>query len=313
MSTSSESPGVLAGKVAIITGAARGQGAAEARRFAAEGARVVLTDVLDTDAKAVAQDIGEAALALGHDVSSETAWATVVRAATDSFGGVDILVNNAAIYWTRPLVDEPVADFERLLRVNLIGALLGLQAVVPAMKARGGGSIVNISSHAGTAGMYGHGAYGMSKWALRGLTQVAATELGVEGIRVNAVLPGSIDTSMLPVPKADFGTRFADLPLGRVGTRRRSPKPSCSWPRTSRPISPAPSSGSTGVSAPVGGLRPGAWTTRRSASTSGGSPAGQGRSPRWWADQLPMGRVTVPSLLINSSASAIRTHALLLE
>ena len=139
-------------------------------------------------------------------------------AATETFGGVDILVNNAAIYWTRPLVDEPVADFERLLRVNLIGALLGLQAVVPAMKARGGGSIVNISSRAGASGMYGHGAYGMSKWGLRGMTQTAAIELGPFGIRVNAVLPGSIDTAMLPVAKEDFGERFADLPLGRVGT-----------------------------------------------------------------------------------------------
>ncbi len=213
--------GRLAGKVAIITGAARGQGAAEARRFASEGAHVVITDVLDTDAKALANEIGDAgrsAIALAHDVSSEADWATVVRTATETFGGVDILVNNAAVYWTRPLVDEPVADFERLLRVNLIGALLGLQAVVPAMKARGGGSIVNISSRAGAAGMYGHGAYGMSKWGLRGLTQTAAIELGIEGIRVNAVLPGSIDTAMLPVPKEDFGTRFSDLPLGRVGT-----------------------------------------------------------------------------------------------
>lgn len=210
--------GRLAGKVAIITGAARGQGAAEARRFAAEGAKVVLTDVLDTEAKAVAHEIGDAALALAHDVTSEADWATVVRGATASFGGVDILVNNAAIYWTRPLVEEPIADFERLLRVNLIGALLGLQAVVPAMKARGGGSIVNISSRAGASGMYGHGAYGMSKWGLRGMTQTAAIELGIEGIRVNAVLPGSIDTAMLPVPKEDFGARFSDLPLGRVGT-----------------------------------------------------------------------------------------------
>jgi 3alpha(or 20beta)-hydroxysteroid dehydrogenase len=219
--TSTDRPGRLSGKVAIITGAARGQGAAEARRFASEGASVVITDVLDTDAKALAGEIGDtgqSAIALAHDVGSEADWATVVRTATETFGGVDILVNNAAIYWTRPLVDEPIADFERLLRVNLIGALFGLQAVVPAMKARGGGSIVNISSRAGAAGMYGHGAYGMSKWGLRGLTQTAAIELGIEGIRVNAVLPGSIDTAMLPVPKEDFGTRFSDLPLGRVGT-----------------------------------------------------------------------------------------------
>jgi 3alpha(or 20beta)-hydroxysteroid dehydrogenase len=216
MSTTQD--GRLAGKTAIITGAARGQGAAEARRFASEGASVVITDVLDTDLKIVAEEIGSAALAVTHDVSSEAAWAAVVQAATETFGGVDILVNNAAIYWTRPLVDENVADFERLLRVNLIGAMLGIQAVVPAMKARGGGSIVNIASFAGTRGIYGHGSYGMSKWALRGLSQVAAIELGTEGIRVNAVLPGSIDTAMLPVAREEFEARFNDVPLGRVGT-----------------------------------------------------------------------------------------------
>jgi 3alpha(or 20beta)-hydroxysteroid dehydrogenase len=209
--------GRLAGKVAIITGAARGQGAAEARRFAAEGASVVLTDVLDTDAKAVADEIGPAATALAHDVSSEQAWEAVVQAATDTYGGIDILVNNAAIYWTRPLVDETVSDVERLLRVNLIGAMLGIQAVVPAMQARGGGSIVNVSSFAGTRGIYAHGAYGMSKWGLRGLSQIAAIELGLHGIRVNTLLPGSIDTAMLPVAREEFETRFSDVPLGRVG------------------------------------------------------------------------------------------------
>jgi 3alpha(or 20beta)-hydroxysteroid dehydrogenase len=213
--------GRLAGKVAIITGAARGQGAAEARRFASEGASIVLTDVLDTDAKAVAEELadefGPVAVALAHDVSSEAAWASVAQAATETFGGVDILVNNAAIYWTRPLIDEKVSDLERLLRVNLIGAMLGIQAVVPAMQTRGGGSIVNISSFAGTRGIYGHGAYGMSKWGLRGLTQIAAIELGAAGIRVNTVLPGSIDTAMLPVAREEFESRFGDVPLGRVG------------------------------------------------------------------------------------------------
>jgi 3alpha(or 20beta)-hydroxysteroid dehydrogenase len=210
--------GRLAGKVAIITGAARGQGAAEARAFASEGASVVITDVLDTDLKAVAEEIGPNALAVTHDVSSEAAWAAVVQAAGETFGGVDILINNAAIYWTRPLLEENTADFERLLRVNLIGAMLGIQAVVPAMQARGGGSIVNIASFAGTRGIYGHGSYGMSKWALRGLSQTAAIELGNLGIRVNAVLPGSIDTAMLPVARAEFESRFGDVPLGRVGT-----------------------------------------------------------------------------------------------
>jgi 3alpha(or 20beta)-hydroxysteroid dehydrogenase len=210
--------GRLAGKVAIITGAARGQGAAEARLFASEGAAVVITDVLDTDLKIVAEEIGSAALAVTHDVSSEDAWAAVVRAATETYGGVDILINNAAIYWTRPLLEEKVADFERLLKVNLIGAMLGIQAVTPSMSQRGGGSIVNIASYAGTAGIYGHGSYGMSKWALRGLSKVAAVELGVQGIRVNTVLPGSIDTAMLPVAREEWETRFANVPLGRVGT-----------------------------------------------------------------------------------------------
>ncbi len=214
---SSDRTGRLVGKVAIITGAARGQGAAEARRFAAEGASVVLTDVLDTDAKAVAEDIGPAAMALAHDVGKEADWAAVVQAATDTFGGVDILVNNAAIYWTRPLMEEVASDVERLFRVNLLGAMLGMQAVVPAMRVRGGGSIINISSYAGTRGLYRHGAYGMSKWGLRGLTQIAAVEFGADGIRVNTVLPGSIDTAMLPVAREEFESRFADVPLGRVG------------------------------------------------------------------------------------------------
>ena len=212
-----EANGRLSGKVAIITGAARGQGAAEARRFVAEGARVVLTDVLDTELKTVGEELGSSALALPYDVGNEDTWASCVQAAVETYGGVDILVNNAAVYWTRPLVQEKVADFERLLRTNLIGGLLGLQAAVPAMIERGGGSIINISSFAGSHGIYGHGAYGMSKWALRGMTQTAAIELGVHGIRVNAVLPGSIDTAMLPVAREEFATRFEHVPLGRVG------------------------------------------------------------------------------------------------
>jgi 3alpha(or 20beta)-hydroxysteroid dehydrogenase len=210
--------GRLTGKVAIITGAARGQGAAEARRFASVGASVVITDVLDTDLKTVAAEIGSAALAVTHGVSSESDWAAVVQATTETFGGVDILINNAAIYWTRPLLEEKAADCERLLRVNLIGPMLGIQAVAPAMTKRGGGSIVNIASFAGTQGIYGHGSYGMSKWAMRGLSKVAAIELGMQGIRVNTVLPGSIDTAMLPVAREEWGSRFASVPLGRVGT-----------------------------------------------------------------------------------------------
>ena len=211
--------GRLDGKVAIITGAARGQGEAEARLFVAEGASVVLTDVLTDGVQAVAASLGERAAAMAHDVVDEDAWGRVVDLATSRFGGVDVLVNNAAIHWIRPLLEETADDIRRIVDVNLIGPVLGMQAVVPAMQARGGGAIVNISSLAGQSGFWGHGAYGSTKWGLRGLSRVAAVELGPLGIRVNSVYPGMIDTAMLP-PAGDPGTdaaRTAHLPLSRVG------------------------------------------------------------------------------------------------
>jgi 3alpha(or 20beta)-hydroxysteroid dehydrogenase len=211
--------GRLAGKVAVITGAARGQGEAEARLFAAEGAQVVVTDVLADEVAAVASSIGAAAVAATHDVADEQAWAEVVALATGRFGGVDVLVNNAAIHRIRPLMEETSADLHRILDVNLVGAVLGMQAVVPALEARGGGSIVNISSLAAQSGFWGHGAYAAAKWGLRGVSRVAAVELGPLGIRVNSVYPGMIDTAMLP-STGDPGTdaaRTAHLPLGRVG------------------------------------------------------------------------------------------------
>lgn len=207
----------LEGKVAIITGAARGQGAIEARMFAERGARVVLTDVLADDVKGVAADIGDAAVAESHDVSNEDDWARVVARAVEAFGGVDVLVNNAGIHWIRPLVDEQRADLDRILSVNLVGPFVGMQAVVEPMRAGGGGSIVNVSSYAGLRGAYGHSAYGASKWGLRGLTKTAAVELGPLGIRVNSVHPGPIDTDMLPVPRAELEKRFGEVPLQRVG------------------------------------------------------------------------------------------------
>ncbi len=206
----------LKNKVAVITGAARGQGEAEARLFVAEGANVVLTDVLTAEVEAVAADLGDAAVAVTHDVSDVAAWAQVVTTAGDRFGGIDVLVNNAGIHWIRALVDEDPVALERLLRVNLVGPYVGMQAVVPAMEARGGGSIVNISSFAGLSGAWGHSAYGASKWGLRGITKTAAIELGPLGIRVNSVHPGPIDTAMLPVP-AD-APMFTAYPLGRAGT-----------------------------------------------------------------------------------------------
>ncbi|MFE2090961.1 glucose 1-dehydrogenase [Streptomyces sp. NPDC002596] len=204
----------LTGKVALVTGAARGMGEAEARLLAARGAKVVLTDVLETEGEATAASIGSAARFIRHDVTDEKAWEAAVAAAVDGFGRLDVLVNNAAIYTTSPIVEEDPARLEAVLRVDLIGPFLGIRAVAGAMKAHGGGSIVNISSQAGLQGMWGHGAYGAAKWGLRGLTKTAALELGADGIRVNSVHPGAIATAMT----AHLGTKeHAGAPLGRVG------------------------------------------------------------------------------------------------
>lgn len=191
--------------VAVVTGAGRGQGAAEAVLLRTRGWEVFTTDVS-----------GE--VDLEADVSDSEAWEQVVRLTLDRHGRIDGLVNNAAVHHVRPLLDERAADLERMWRVNTLGPLFGIQAVVPAMRDGGGGSIVNVSSNAGIRGVAGHTAYGATKWALRGISRTAAVELGPLGIRVNAVLPGAIDTPMLPVPEADRVVRFADLPLGRVGT-----------------------------------------------------------------------------------------------
>jgi 3alpha(or 20beta)-hydroxysteroid dehydrogenase len=194
-------------KVTIVTGAGRGQGAAEAELLRSRGWSVVTADVKgDVDVIA--------------DVSQATAWEAIVAAALDRHGRIDGLVNNAGVHHIRPLLDERPQDAERMWRVNALGPLLGIQAVAPVMRDGGGGSIVNVSSFAGTRGVAGHAAYGASKWALRGISRTAAAELGPLGIRVNTVLPGPIDTPMLPVPEHEKPTRFARFPLGRAGTPR---------------------------------------------------------------------------------------------
>ena len=190
--------------VAVVTGAGRGQGAAEATLLRSRGWDVVTTDVA-----------GEVDVVA--DVCDDRAWSSVVTAALERHGRLDGLVNNAAVHYTRPLLDERGDELERVFRINALGPFLGMQAVVPTMQRNGGGSIVNVSSLAGTRGLPGHTAYGAAKWALRGLSRTAAVELGPLGIRVNAVLPGPIDTPMLPVPEEDRPTRFGALPLGRVG------------------------------------------------------------------------------------------------
>jgi 3alpha(or 20beta)-hydroxysteroid dehydrogenase len=205
--------GRLEGKVAIITGAARGQGAAEARLFVGEGARVVIADVLDAEGEAVAKDVGDDAVFVHLDVRDEQNWAEVLASTIERFGHLDALVNNAAVHHIVKLEDETVEGFERMFRVNLLGTFLGTKTCAPELRRTGRGSIVNISSTAGIVGFRGHGAYGASKWGVRGLTKVAAIELGPE-IRVNSVHPGAIETDMLPEGDP---TRFRRLPLRRTG------------------------------------------------------------------------------------------------
>jgi 3alpha(or 20beta)-hydroxysteroid dehydrogenase len=207
VTTDSESP---VSTVAIVTGAGRGQGAVEAALLRSRGWRVVTTDV--------AGDVDVVA-----DVSDAKAWEVVVAMTLDRYGRIDGLVNNAGVHHIRPLLDERAEDAERLWRVNALGPLLGIQAVAPAMRDGGGGAIVNVSSFAGTRGVAGHAAYGASKWALRGISRTAATELGPLGIRVNTVLPGPIDTPMLPVREDETAgwARDAGGRGARPGLRRR--------------------------------------------------------------------------------------------
>ena len=208
--------GCLDGRVAIITGAARGQGEAEARKFVAEGAFVVMGDVLDDEGEAVAAELGDRAVYLHHDVSSSDDWARVVAAAVER-GPLRALVNNAAIHWAAPLMDETPESLHRIWQVNYLGTFLGIQSVAEPMAEAGGGGIVNISSVAGMAGIAHHAAYGGTKWAVRGLSKVAAIELGPMGIRVNSIHPGPIETAMLSSDRHGRPELFGHVPLRRAG------------------------------------------------------------------------------------------------
>ncbi|MFE1477145.1 SDR family NAD(P)-dependent oxidoreductase [Streptomyces cyaneofuscatus] len=222
--------GKLDGRVVLVTGAARGQGEQEARLFAAEGARVVIADVLVEQGEALAKELGEeAARFVRLDVGSEEGWAEAVAVARDAFGKIDGLVNNAGILRFNELVNTPLAEFEQVVRVNMTGAFLGIRAVAPEIEAAGGGTIVNTSSYTGLTGMPLVGAYAATKHAVLGLTKVAAMELAGKGVRVNAICPGAIDTAMsnpaLLDPDADLSRSDAALdayyrklvPMGRIG------------------------------------------------------------------------------------------------
>jgi 3alpha(or 20beta)-hydroxysteroid dehydrogenase len=209
--------GRLAGKVALITGAARGQGEAEARLFVAEGAKVVLGDVLDDAGEAVAKSLGDAAAFVHVDIRSEADWQSALSAA-ERFGPLNVLINNAAISHFASIVDTTVLDYERVIGVNQTGTFLGIRSVIPAMKAAGGGSIVNVSSIDGLQAKNGIIAYAASKWAIRGMTKVAALELGPYGIRVNSLHPGGIDTVMgNPTGSDQIDQFYRRHPIPRAG------------------------------------------------------------------------------------------------
>lgn len=212
--------GKLTGKVAIITGGARGMGAATSRLFVNEGAKVAIADVLDEAGEALATELGDNARFFKLDVTSEDNWAQVVNAVEQAFGPVDALVNNAGILMFKSILDTTKADFEKVLGVNLVGELLGIKAVAPGMIARGRGAIVNVSSVDGMKGANGLVAYASSKWGVRGLTKVAAMELGHKGIRVNSVHPGGVDTVMSnhsAAPREDVNKAYGNVPLQRIG------------------------------------------------------------------------------------------------
>ncbi|MET9897898.1 SDR family NAD(P)-dependent oxidoreductase [Streptomyces sp. NPDC006446] len=219
--------GKLDGRVVLITGAARGQGEQEARLFVAEGARVVVADVLDDQGEALAKEIGAHYVHL--DVSREEHWSAAVRSARAAYGRIDGLVNNAGILRFNELVDTPLAEFMQIVQVNQVGVFLGIKTLAPELAAAGGGTIVNTASYTGLTGMAYVGAYAATKHAIVGLTRVAALELAARKIRVNAVCPGAVDTAMSNPAQLDPGANTEEasealdelyrklVPLGRIG------------------------------------------------------------------------------------------------
>ena len=214
--------GRLDGKVALVTGGARAQGAAEARLFAEEGAKVVISDVLDDEGEALAKEIGDAAVFRHHDVREAQRWDEVVGESLDEHGRIDVLVNNAGIFLVAPLTMTSEEDYRRVNDVNQLGTFLGIKAVAEPMMAARSGSIINISSVGGLIGAPGSIAYGTSKWAVRGMTKMAAHELAPFGVRVNSVHPGMIDTPMLDVLR-EIGDEAMEAVRGQVPAGHMAP------------------------------------------------------------------------------------------
>ncbi len=218
----------LAGKRAIVTGAAQGQGAAIARAFVAEGAHVVIADVAVEPGEALAAELSAGSSEGGaagsayfrrHDVSDEASWKALVEEANERLGPVNVLVNNAGILRFGEVERMEVEEFELLFRVNQLGCFLGMKSVVRTMRKNGGGSIINASSIEGLAGMAMCTGYSATKFAIRGMTKAAAMELGPRGIRVNSVHPGMIDTPMTRIHGGDAAMEFgaSKVALKRVG------------------------------------------------------------------------------------------------
>ena len=214
----------LEGKVALITGGARGQGATEGQLFVDEGAKVVLADILDAEGESTAAQIrengGEASY-VHLDVTSEDEWRAAIEFTLQAYGRLDVLINNAAIYRRTPIVDTDVEEWRQIMEINSTGVFLGTKHAIPAMRRAGGGSIINISSTAGLVGSARGSAYGASKGSVRLFTKHTAIQHATEKIRANSIHPGPVDTEMIadnigtPEGRAESEAR---VPLGRIGT-----------------------------------------------------------------------------------------------
>jgi 3alpha(or 20beta)-hydroxysteroid dehydrogenase len=207
----------LDGKVAIISGGARGMGASHARTFVREGARVVVVDRRFEEDSTLAEEFGDAAVFVSADVTSAADWTTVVKRTEERFGPPDVLVNNAGILDGQPLETVTEADYRRVLDVDQTGVFLGMKSVIPAMRGAGHGSIINIGSTAAMVGIPNCFAYTAAKWAVRGMTKAAAIELAPYGVRVNAIHPGDVATDMTADQRETGEITTAGIALGRFG------------------------------------------------------------------------------------------------